>query len=141
MPIITPSAHQLRSEVPSKTPVTLLRDGSPKIKWEIDELPKKSLHVAPTQIFSSINATLICLLAWSWYPARRRDGELLAGMLTVYPITRFLLEMIRTDEPGRWGTGLTVAQWASILLLILAVFLWAYILCRPAKRCLPVQHA
>ena len=42
--------------------------------------------VHPTQIYSSIDALLICLLLLAYDPFRRRDGELSALMLTVYPI-------------------------------------------------------
>ena len=93
-----------------------------------------SLAVHPTQIYSSINALLICLLLLAWDPFRRRDGTLFALLLTIYPITRFLLEMIRTDEAPVFGTGMSISQNVSLLLLLAAVALWAYILRRPAHR-------
>ena len=75
------------------------------------------------------------LLAFA--PFRRRDGELLALLLTIYPIARFLLEMIRTDEPGILGTGLSIAQNMSLVLLLLAAGLWCYILRRPRGLAFP----
>lgn len=139
-PLLRLSAHQLHTELPpEQVAITLVRDPQPEANWTIKELPPTSLGVIPTQIYSSINAALICLLAWAWYPARKRDGELLAGMLTLYPISRFLLEIIRNDEPGRWGTELTIAQWVSILMLTAAAILWTIILRGPARRMLPAK--
>jgi phosphatidylglycerol:prolipoprotein diacylglycerol transferase len=137
------SSHQLRemSTSPTRIAVTLRRDQKSEILWKLDQLPSSSLGVVPTQVLSSINAALICLLAWSWYPARRRDGELVAGMFTVYPVTRFLLEIIRSDEPGRWGTALTMSQWVSVLMLLVAVVLWARILSRPPQKALPAPQS
>jgi phosphatidylglycerol:prolipoprotein diacylglycerol transferase len=130
-----------RSPSPTRIAVTLRRDQKPEVHWTLNQLPRSSLGVVPTQVLSSLNATLICLLAWAWYPARRRDGELVAGMFTIYPVTRFLLEIVRSDEPGRWGTALTMAQWVSLLMLVVAVVLWARILSRPPHRALPAPQS
>ena len=54
--------------------------------------------------------------------------------LTIYPITRFLLEMIRNDESGMPGVGLTSAQLVSLILLVGAAALWAYLSRRPPGR-------
>ena len=52
--------------------------------------------------------------------ARDRDGELIALLCTLYPINRFLMEFIRTDEPGVLGTPLKIGQVISLLFLVLA---------------------
>jgi prolipoprotein diacylglyceryltransferase len=54
-------------------------------------------------------------------------------MMTVYPITRFLTESIRTDEAAIWGTPFTISQNISLALLAVAIGLWIYILSRPSK--------
>ena len=87
-----------------------------------------SLPIHPTQLYSTINGMVLFLFLWSYFPYRRRDGEVAALLMTLYPITRFLLEIIRTDEPPQWGTGLTVSQIISLLILSGAAVLWAYIL-------------
>ena len=61
-------------------------------------------------------------------------GELLALLLTIYPVTRFLIEMIRDDEPAIWITGMTISQNVSLLVLFGAAGLWAYLLRRPAQK-------
>jgi hypothetical protein len=63
-------------------------------------------------------------LLWSYFPFRRRDGEVVALMLTIHPITRFLLEYIRTDEPAVFGTELSISQNISIALLACAGLIW-----------------
>ncbi len=54
-------------------------------------------------------------------------------MITVYPITRFLIEGIRTDEAPIWGTPFTISQNISLGLLAVAIGLWVYILRGPAE--------
>jgi len=48
-------------------------------------------------------------------------------MLILYPISRFVLELIRNDEGGQFGTDLTISQWVSLLTIAcgVALFLWA----------------
>ena len=104
----------------------------------LEKTPERSRPVHPTQIYSSINAGLICLLLWAFYPLRRRDGEVFALALLLYPITRILLEFIRIDEPGQLGTSLTISQILSLVLFATSILLWIYILCRPRGTALPV---
>lgn len=103
----------------------------------MERFPDRSRPVHPTQLYSSLNAALICLLLWSFYPFRRRDGEVFALGLGLKSITRFLLEIIRDDEPGRFGTSLTISQILSLLLLAGAVALWFYIRRQPRGSRLP----
>jgi len=94
----------------------------------IGQLPPRSRPVHPSQVYSSISAGLLCLLLLAWDRCRRRDGELLALLLTLYPLGRFGLELLRTDERGQFHTGLTIAQLISLGLLVLAAGLWFYVL-------------
>lgn len=118
----------------TSTMVRLELAGGRVIDWSWHGLPGVSLPLYPTQIYSSINAALLCLLLWSFFPFRRRDGEVFAWMLTVYPVSRFLLEWIRSDEPGQWGTPLTISQWFSLALLLLAALFWAYLSRQPRRN-------
>jgi phosphatidylglycerol---prolipoprotein diacylglyceryl transferase len=99
----------------------------------IERLPRRSLPVQPTQPLSTIDALLLCLLLLAYDPFRRRDGELFALMLSIYPVTRFCIEGLRSDEATVFGTGMSISQNVSVLLLILAAALWFYILRRPLK--------
>jgi phosphatidylglycerol:prolipoprotein diacylglycerol transferase len=90
--------------------------------------------VHPTQWYGAVNAALLGGLLWTYYPFRRRDGEVIAMLLTLYPIARFLLEMIRVDEASFMGTGLSISQNVSIVLFVAAMALWAYLYRQPRGR-------
>jgi phosphatidylglycerol:prolipoprotein diacylglycerol transferase len=103
--------------------------------------PARSRPVHPTQIYSAIDAALLSWLLWSYYPFRRRDGECIAILLTIHPVTRFLLEIIRTDEPEVFGTGLSISQNIGLVLLACAAFLWWYVLRQPRGVAWPLGVA
>lgn len=101
---------------------------------EVPPLEPRSLPVHPTQIYSAVNAALLAWVLWSFYPLSRRDGEVTALMLTLYPISRFLLEIIRIDEAAVFGTGLSISQNISIVIFASAIGLWAYLRSRKPNR-------
>jgi phosphatidylglycerol:prolipoprotein diacylglycerol transferase len=92
--------------------------------------------VHPTQIYSTIDAILICLLLLAAEPFLRRDGDIFALMISIYAVTRFLIEILRSDEAAVSGTGMSISQNISLALLILVVGLWFYILHRPKGKAL-----
>ena len=100
-------------------------------RWSIGALPQRTLPVHPTQIYSSMNAVILCLVTYAFFPFRRRDGEVFALLLGIYAVTRFLLEVIRTDERGLWGTGLTISQNVSLAILVGVVGLLIYLSRQP----------
>jgi phosphatidylglycerol:prolipoprotein diacylglycerol transferase len=104
-------------------------------------IPPRSRPVHPTQVYSAIDAGILGWLLWSFYPFRRRDGETIALLLTVHPITRFLLEIIRTDEPAVFGTGMSISQNISILLLAGGLALWWYLSKQPRGIVWPLAAA
>jgi phosphatidylglycerol:prolipoprotein diacylglycerol transferase len=123
----------------SDASVSIQTRGGRTVTWQFGELPSRSRPVYPTQILSSINAALICLFLWAYYPLRRRDGEVFALLITIYPVTRILLEMIRTDESSVLSTNFrwTISQMISGLLLVLVAAMWWFILSRPRGSVLP----
>ena len=96
-------------------------------RWPAQPLADRSLPVHPTQLYSSIDALLLCGFLLAYDRFRRRDGELLAVLLTIHPISRFLMEQIRTDEPKIWITHLSIGQVFSVLILCAAGGLWVYL--------------
>jgi phosphatidylglycerol:prolipoprotein diacylglycerol transferase len=110
------------------------------VHLRLNDLPAKSLPVHPTQIYSSINAFLLLMLLIAYYPFRRRDGEVIAILLTLYPVTRFLLEWIRCDEPPQFGTALTISQNVSVVMLVLVIGLWIYVLRQPPGTVWPAER-
>jgi phosphatidylglycerol:prolipoprotein diacylglycerol transferase len=123
------------------TSVTITLGDDRVVRLQLNAPPSKSLPVHPTQIYSSINAFLLFALLMAYYPFRRRDGEVIALLLTLYPITRFLLEWIRCDEPPQFGTTLTISQNVSVLMLVLAIGLWIYVFWRPKGTVWPAKES
>lgn len=103
-----------------------------------------SLPVYPTQIYSSLSAfgLAFLLLIYSCFRASRTrpgmkiDGEVIALMLTIYPIIRFLLETVRVDESSFLGTGFSISQNISFVTLATAAGMWVWIIRRkmPEKQ-------
>lgn len=92
----------------------------------LSSLPASSLRVHPTQIYSAITALLLCVALWYFWPVRSSDGEVFALMLILYPIARFLHEIIRRDEAGQFGTELTISQWVSVATVLLGFLLFGW---------------
>jgi len=112
-------------------PLELLIKGRATINLPALSPPPRSLPVHPTQLYSTIDALLICLVLLVYDRFRRRDGELFALMMTIAPVTRFLIECLRSDEAERFGTPMSISQIVSLLLLVCAAALWFYVLRRP----------
>ena len=111
-------------------PLAIRAEGRPMIAVPAVAPPSRSLPVQPSQPLSTIDASLLCLLLLAYDPFRRRDGELFAMMMSIYPITRFLIEFLRSDEAAVFGR-LSIGQCVSLLLLLCAAALWFYILRQP----------
>jgi phosphatidylglycerol:prolipoprotein diacylglycerol transferase len=88
----------------------------------------------PTQLYSAIDGFVIAALTAWYFSRRRRNGEVFAIGLFIYPITRFLIEFIRNDEPGLLGPKLTIAQWISIGMFAIALGYMTWLSRRPAVR-------
>ncbi len=100
--------------------------------WSTDGFPDRSLPVQPTQIYSSINAFLLFLTLWLFFPYRWKNGQVIFLTLGLYAISRFVLELIRTDEGGFLGTWLTISQWGSVV-SILAVLALGFVIHRQPR--------
>ena len=92
----------------------------------IDDIRNRTLPVHPTQVYSAINAGLLAMLLWFFWPIRRFDGQVFALMLVLYSIGRFLLEVVRRDESGLLGTSLTISQWVSVAAIVVGFGWLAY---------------
>jgi phosphatidylglycerol:prolipoprotein diacylglycerol transferase len=126
------AADQLRNLFRRKTSPLLIRlAGDPAAKRLDFAPPPRSPPLQPTQIYSAINAVVLMLFFLAYSPLRRRDGEIFALWLTIYPVTRFLLEIIRTDEAAMFGTRFSISQIVSIILLVAVVGIWTIVLRQP----------
>lgn len=77
----------------------------------------------PTQIYSVINAIVLILLTTAYLKCRHPKGAVVAMALIIYPITRFLIEILRSDEMGKFGTQLTISQLVSLAIVAAGVAL------------------
>ncbi len=85
-----------------------------------------TLGLHPTQAYESISMALLLFLLLAYYPFRRHDGELFAIFLMLYPLHRFLNEMLRADNEKLPFDQLTLSQNGSILVFAIGMvfFLW-----------------
>lgn len=84
----------------------------------------KDVPVHPTQLYSIV-ATLLILAALvllkRWL---LRPGQIFASYLSLYSVSRFVMELTRAGATGKYlggGHGLTVGQFASILIFLLGL--------------------
>lgn len=102
-------------------------EGRAPYEFQMNDLPRRAKPVHPTQIYSAINAGLLCMLGWFFFPFRKNDGEVFALLMMLYPISRFILEGVRVDEGGKFGTNLSISQWVSIGMFVTGVVLFTAI--------------
>jgi phosphatidylglycerol:prolipoprotein diacylglycerol transferase len=93
-----------------------------------------SLPVRPAQPLGIINALLLAGLLTAFYRLRTREGQVFVLMLILYPITRFLLEVIRDPDGHSLLAGrLTHNQYTSAALVAVGVILWLLLRRLPAS--------
>lgn len=124
---ITSLADAIQQLRASDESVELQTKDGRTLRWVEAKPPPRSVPIHATQLYAAIDAGLLALVLWLYFPFRRRAGEVFAILLTVHPLSRFLLEFIRSDEPGQFGTMLTISQWLSLALLAAAIVLWWYV--------------
>ncbi|HZU36465.1 MAG TPA: prolipoprotein diacylglyceryl transferase family protein, partial [Gemmataceae bacterium] len=92
----------------------------------------ETLPLHPTQVYESITAILLFCLLLAYLPFRRHDGELLALLMCLYPIHRFLDEILRNDtDPVAFG--MTLSQNVSIVCIIGGVVFFWWLRRQPAQ--------
>lgn len=103
-------------------------------KGLVDKDASWTMPLHPTQLYSALDGFLIAAITLWYFSHRRRNGECLAVALMIYPVTRFVIEILRNDEGGQMGTGFTISQCISIGLLLVNVgYMW-WLSQRPASR-------
>lgn len=126
-----PDEDQLNPRLPeddsSQFNVVAVVDARP-IVWTPDQLPDQALAVSPAQLISSGSGLLICLLLLILSGLfRLPPGVLMATGFAVYALARFGEEMVRTDEPGQFGTQFSISQWISLIILPVSILSIIYI--------------
>lgn len=122
-------------------PLGIVTDYGTRIVELPQHLATHSRPVHPVQIYSAIDALLTTLLLLAFQPLQRRDGETFALLLGLHAVSRFLLEIIRIDEASVFGTGLSISQNISVVMLAGAIGLWLYLRRSPPQTAWPVIAA
>jgi phosphatidylglycerol:prolipoprotein diacylglycerol transferase len=128
-----------RRDVPkeeAKTGVIATINGR-RYRWSPDELPERALPVQPAQLISSFTALALCLVLC--LVSFRRDGTVMMLGFAGYAVLRFVLEMVRVDEGGQFGTSLSISQWVSVVVLCLSIVGLIWIYRNPRARVLQVS--
>ncbi len=98
-------------------------------KIEVTTGKYKCLPVHPTQLYSSANAAVLCLVLYLFWRRSQKGGKILTNpgstfslMFLLYGITRFLIEYLRDDNPFEIA-HLTISQIISIIMIVLGTAL------------------
>ena len=107
--------------------VAVIVDGK-EFQWQANELPSHALPVQAAQLISSASSLTLCILLCALSLVFRRSGAIMMLGFAAYAILRFVLEMVRVDEAGQFGTVLTISQWVSVIVLLLSIggMIWVY---------------
>jgi phosphatidylglycerol:prolipoprotein diacylglycerol transferase len=135
---LTEAKRRIFGSFEAQQPIALKLASGKVMRVPPAPISARTRPVHPTQIYSAVDAGLLFWLLWSYYPFRRRDGEVLALLLTIHPVTRFLLEIIRTDEPAVFGTGMSISQNISVMLFAAGIVLWWWLSTRPRSVVWPL---
>ena len=93
-----------------------------------------SLAVKPAQLLGLFNALVLAGLLWFFYRLRRREGQVFALLVVLYPITRFVLEAIRDDNAHNLLKGVfTHNQYTSMVLTTIGIVMWLLLRWLPAS--------
>ena len=100
----------------ARTGIIATIDGR-RYRWSPDELPATAMPVFAAQLLSSVCSLVLCILLCMIPESRFREGTVMWLGFASYAVLRFVLEMVRVDEGGQFGTSLSISQWVSVLVL------------------------
>ncbi len=81
----------------------------------------RALPVHPTQLYSTVTALLVALFLNALYWRRTRDGQVICALLLIEPLTRWLLEVIRADNPVDTIGMFTISQFLAVCMTLLGL--------------------
>jgi phosphatidylglycerol:prolipoprotein diacylglycerol transferase len=98
----------------ARTGVIATIDGK-RYRWSPEQLPDRALPVYAAQLLSSVSSLVLCLLLCGVSVFKYREGTVMMLGFAAYAVVRFVLEWVRVDELGQFGTDLSISQWVSML--------------------------
>ncbi|QOJ14928.1 MAG: prolipoprotein diacylglyceryl transferase [Planctomycetia bacterium] len=93
----------------------------------------RSVPVHPTQAYSVVMAFIVAGLLSALYWRRTRDGQVLCALFILEPTSRFVLEMIRTDNPIDMFGIFTISQFLSLCMVAAALVALALLRLLPPR--------
>ncbi|HEX7051041.1 MAG TPA: prolipoprotein diacylglyceryl transferase [Longimicrobiales bacterium] len=81
------------------------------------------LAVHPTQLYEVAAALVLFAILWKVSSRAWRPGRLFGLYLALYGVERFLIEFVRA-KGDRFVFGLSTSQVASLILFVIAAYLW-----------------
>jgi phosphatidylglycerol:prolipoprotein diacylglycerol transferase len=95
---------------------------------------QRTAPLKPAQPLGVVNALVLAGMLFGFYRLRRREGQVFALLLILYPLTRFVLESIRADNPHDLLAGvLTHNQYSSLAIAVVGVIMMAVLQRLPAS--------
>jgi phosphatidylglycerol:prolipoprotein diacylglycerol transferase len=108
----------------ARTGVIATIDGK-RYRWSPDQLPDRALPVHAAQLLSSVSSLVLCLLLCGLSVFKYREGTVMMLGFAAYAVVRFVLEWVRVDELGQFGTDLSISQWVSMVVFSFSILgLW-----------------
>lgn len=109
--------------------VKITRSNAPnEVVWNYSSKKEpRSFPVHPTQLYSSFNALILMIILLIFDRFKHWEGATFLLLVTLYPITRWILEAIRIDENGAFGTSMSISQIVSLIMLPIVCLLWGYL--------------
>ena len=102
--------------------------------WPSSQLPERALPVQGAQLISSASAFLLFAILCGLSLVLRRDGATMFVGFACYAVVRFILELVRVDEKGQFGTNLSISQWVSVLVLVASIAALGWLYSRPPAK-------
>lgn len=138
--------HSLAANTSSDIPAQNVRYGAEAridgktYRWSPSHLPDRALPVYAAQLLSSVSALALCLLlcGLSWF--KLREGAVMMIGFASYAVLRFVLELVRVDEAGQFGTNFSISQWVSMIVFALSMIGLVFVHRRtPAAKTIPAR--
>lgn len=92
-----------------------------RIRFKPDDLPTSALPVRAAQVISSISALVLCFGLCAVSTLLLRTGTVMMLGFASYAVLRFVLEIVRVDEAGQFGTNLSISQWVSVFVFAFSI--------------------
>jgi phosphatidylglycerol:prolipoprotein diacylglycerol transferase len=85
------------------------------LPWAV-QFPRMPHPVHPTQLYEmTLDFAIFAFLVY-WWDRRKFAGENTLLSFALYSLARFVVETFRVNSPGLMLAGLSVAQWASVVI-------------------------